>query len=432
MISLISKHLNKNRTIVSKDSSDFAKDLARKYDAKIHKFESGKDFSTWVVPPEWNVHKATLSMNGKKIFGYEDSLLFLAPYSKSFKGKISKKELLKHTFLNSKMPDCFSYEFRLAYDFNRRLNEWRITMPKNKFESLIDGIYDIEIDVNVGPGSLKIVEGTHKGIYKNTFMFLSHYCHPAQLNDGLAGVLIMFEVLKRIKKKHPSPKFTYKSLAMPETIGSSVYLTRFEGEIKNIFGTSFCEMGAAKSNFQLVFSRKGNTYVDRVFNFLIDKYSNGLARKVGFRKGWGNDELVFDSPGISIPSVSIDRYPFREYHTDKDNINSFDNKKAEETISLFVEAVDIFEDDYIPIPKYKVPVYLTRFKLYSDWTNEREQYDIKILLIESMWEDLSVFDISIKYNLDYDITKNFYKKFIELELISKKPITPDYSKYVNF
>ena len=72
--------------------------------------------------------KLTLSKDGKKIYGYKDSNLFLAPYSVPFKGKISKKDLIEQTLINSvKMPDSLSYEFRLAYDFKRRLKEWRIT-----------------------------------------------------------------------------------------------------------------------------------------------------------------------------------------------------------------------------------------------------------------------------------------------------------------
>ena len=105
--------------------------------------------------------------------------------------------------------------------------------------------------------------------------------------------------------------------------------------------------------------------------------------------------------------------------------------KIFKTISLFIDAVDIFEHDYIPVPKYKVPIYLTRFNLYSDWTTNREQYDLKIVLIESMWEGLSVFDISIKYNLDMNTVNDFFQKFIELELIDKKFVTPTYSKSIN-
>ena len=97
-----------------------------------------------------------------------------------------------------------------------------------------------------------------------------------------------------------------------------------------------------------------------------------------------------------------------------------------------MEAVDIFENDFIPIPKYKVPIYLTRFNLYADWTSNRKQYDLNIILLESMWEGLSVFDISIKYKLDFKIVNEFFVKLIKLKLIEKKLITPKYSKFTNF
>ena len=48
-----------------------------------------------------------------------------------------------------------------------------------------------------------------------------------------------------------------------------------------------------------------------------------------------------------------------------------------------------------------------------------------------MWEGLSVFDISIKYNLDMNTVNDFFQKFIELELIDKKFVTPTYSKSIN-
>ena len=94
--------------------------------------------------------------------------------------------------------------------------------------------------------------------------------------------------------------------------------------------------------------------------------------------------------------------------------------------------MDIFENDYIPIPKYKVPIYLTRFNLYADWTTNRKQYDLNIILLESMWEELSVFDISVKYNLDLNMVNEYFGKLIKLKLIEKKLINPTYSKFTNF
>ena len=75
---------------------------------------------------------------------------------------------------------------------------------------------------------------------------------------------------------------------------------------------------------------------------------------------------------------------------------------------------------------------MTRFNLYADWTKNRKQYDLNIILLESMWEELSVFDISVKYNLDLKTLNDYFGKLIELKLIEKKLIDPTYSKFTNF
>ena len=45
-----------------------------------------------------------------------------------------------------------------------------------------------------------------------------------------------------------------------------------------------------------------------------------------------------------------------------------------------------------------------------------------------MWEDLTVFDISIKYNLEYEYVKQFFNKLSNLGLIKEKQINSSYSK----
>ena len=56
-------------------------------------------------------------------------------YNKKEELPESQEELELHTLVNPSRPDCFSYEFRIAYDYKRRLKEWRITLPKLKLDS---------------------------------------------------------------------------------------------------------------------------------------------------------------------------------------------------------------------------------------------------------------------------------------------------------
>ena len=101
-------------------------------------------------------------------------------------------------------------------------------------------------------------------------------------------------------------------------------------------------------------------------------------------------------------------------------------------ISLFLDAVNILEEDFIPKPIYDVPFYLTRYDLYADWTHNRQQYDQNILLLDAIWEGLSVFDLSIKYNLKYEDVKSFFNGLLNLGLINKELVNSNYTRNTNF
>ena len=68
-----------NRTIVSRDSTYFVNLLKKRYNCVVLEFKTGKEYSTWPVPCEWNLIKAVLSKNGEIICSYSDSPLFIAP-----------------------------------------------------------------------------------------------------------------------------------------------------------------------------------------------------------------------------------------------------------------------------------------------------------------------------------------------------------------
>lgn len=432
MLDIIKKLLMKNRTIVTSDVRDCMNIINEKYPIKLNEYPSGSEYQTWIIPPEWNLKKGTLSDGKNIIASHEKSPLFVARYSLPFKGKVTKEELIKHTFTNPASPDSFCYEFRLAYNFQRRLKEWRIALPYDMVQSLLDIDYYVDIDVEVKPGNMLIAESDHQGSSGFWFTFLSHYCHVAQANDGLAGVAIMLEVVERIRKKYPKPRFSYKALLMPETIGSSVYAASHEKELDSCLGGVFSEMGGADSPLQLVFSRRGDTYIDRVFLYVLQKQGKLPCRLIPFRKGWGNDELVFDAPTVGVPVVSLDRHPFEAYHTHHDNMELIKLEKLEEVVSLLMAVVDVLETDYIPRPRNRVPVYLTRYDLYSDWTEQRAEYDINTLLLDNMSSGLSILDIALKFGLDFDMVNNYLKKFIDNNLIDTMLVTPEYSRSIRF
>ena len=432
MIDLIAKLLYKNRTIVSNDVAICMNILKERFPIKIHKYPSNQDYQTWLIPPEWNVKHATLKYNGKLIASYQDSMLFLAPYSIGFSGSVTKNELINHTFTNQNVPDAFCYEHRLAYNFQRRLKEWRITLPYHTIQNLPDGKYDVDINVETKDGNMLVAELLHKGSSEFYFTFLSHYCHVGQANDGIAGGAVMLQVMQLIKKKYKKTKYNYNALLMPEVIGSVAYATENKSIIDKTIGAVFSEMPGANQGIQFVFSRRGNTYIDRVFLQVLKDKKILPCRCVAFRQGWGNDETIFDAPGIGVPSVSIDRHPFREYHTHHDNLVNVHIEKLDEIVDIIFSVIKILEKDYIPIQKNNAPTYLTRYNLYSDWTYQRENYDVNTAILDNIWSSLSVLDIALKNNLDYDYVQKYIAKMLEFDLISTSIITPQYSKKTQF
>lgn len=432
MLEIISSLLMKNRTIVSRDDAVCMDLLSKQFPLTVHRYPTGSEYQTWPIPPEWNVRKAVLSDGKRVIASYEESPLFLAPYSLPFSGWVSREELIQHTSSNPNVPDAFCYEFRLAYNYQRRLKEWRISLPHERLQGLPEGPFHVEIDVETRPGHMLVGELAHPGASVSWFTFLAHYCHVAQANDGIAGVAVMLEAMRRIMRRHPQPRHGYKALLMPETIGSSVYAATHEQEIDNTLGAVFSEMAGAEAPLQLVFSRRGDTYIDRVFLHVLRQQGKFPCRCIPFRKGWGNDELVFDAPGVGVPVVSIDRHPFPAYHTHHDDLSLVKVEHLEEVVAILTAVVDILEGDYIPRPRNRVPVYLTRFDLYADWTEQRERYDINTILLDGMWSGLSVLDIALRHDLDHNLVHDYLGKFVQHGLVETMPVMSEYTRSVRF
>jgi aminopeptidase-like protein len=425
MLKIIDNLLNLNRTIVSSDCDRCMAALAEEIPFTVHRYPSGSEYGTWEIPLEWNVIKAELTDGERVLAAYAEHPLFLAPYSCAFTGWVSREELMKHVQTSPDAQDAYPYEYRIALDYRRRLNEWRIALPHRLAMGLDQPQYFVDIQVETKPGHMLVGESTLKGDDGCTFAFLTHLCHPGQANDGLAGVAVGVEVMKRLKLEFPEPKHNYQLLVMPETVGSSVFLSDNDNLIESYLGSIFIEMAGIKSPIRLGLTRRGDTYVDRVFNqVMIERESDFTT--CAFREHWGNDELVFDSAGVGIPGASIERYPFKEYHTSADDLAATDESRLQELVDILVHAVRVMESDFIPVPRQKVPIYLTRYDLYADFETERADHDINLGVTDLLWSGTSAFDIAHQLGVPFQRVHMLLTRYLELGLIGAGPITPDY------
>ena len=77
---------------------------------EIKSINSGKKVFDWKVPPQWEINDAYVKNKfGDKIIDFTQNNLHVVSYSDSFKGKISKKELLNHLHTLPNKPNTIPY-----------------------------------------------------------------------------------------------------------------------------------------------------------------------------------------------------------------------------------------------------------------------------------------------------------------------------------
>lgn len=425
MMEIIDALLMKNRTTVSRDFEECLLLLSDEIPLTIHRFPTGREYGTWIIPPQWDVRKAVLLDENTTIASYDDHPLFLAPYSCGFKGRVTKEELLKHVRSDPGAPDAFSYEFRLAHHFQKQLTDWIITLPHSVVRRLNKSHYFLEIDVETTAGNLLVGESLIRGQYDYTFALLTHLCHPGQANDGLTGVAVGVEVMKRLRAELAGCKFNYQLLIMPETIGSAVYVSAHENRIDSYLGAISIEMPGIRSPLRLAHTRRGDTYLDRILKKVMTERAPHFT-ECEFLESWGTDERVFDSPGVGIPTAVIERHPFRWYHTSADNLAETDPSCLEEIVEILVEVVRLIERDFIPAPRQRVPVYLSRYNLYADYVNERSEYDVNAGILELLFDGVSAVDIAARLRVRPTRVLEYLRQFSQLGLLETRPTTPEY------
>lgn len=280
-----------------------------------------------------------------------------------------RDELLKHLHVHPLMPDAVPFIFKY-YE-----RDWGLCCSRQMRDALQDTQYRVVIRSEFSYSTLKVGEAIVHGETDECIVLCAHLCHPGQVNDDLSGLVVGLEVMRRLMKQ-PKPRYTYRFIILPETIGSAAWISRHEHLIPKLAGGIFLEMLARGNAFTLQRSFAGSTELDRCFALAVRHAAPG-AQVIPFMQM--NDERQFNAPGVRVPMAALYRilpeghpdWPYREYHSNHDDVSHVQPEHLEESCNVVMRMLETLEQNATPIPLFKGELFMSRFGMHVDWYEDR-------------------------------------------------------------
>jgi len=193
----------------------------------VHEVPSGTRVFDWHVPREWNIRDAyVITPAGKKIAEFKKNNLHVLNYSIPIHKKVTLDELRQHLFTLPAHPDWIPY--RTSY----YKENWGFCITHNQMQSLPDGEYEVFIDTTLEQGHLTYGEFFIQGDTNEEVLVSCHVCHPSLCNDNLSGIALSTYLAEYLDKQRP--RYSYRFLFIPGTIGSITWLSLHEEAVANI------------------------------------------------------------------------------------------------------------------------------------------------------------------------------------------------------
>ena len=340
---------------------------------------------------------------------------------------MSLEELKKHLHYHPKISDAIPFHFRLNY--RPWDSEWGFCVTKKFYDDLEEGEYHVNIDTEFVDGQLKIAEHHLEGEKEDTILLIAHLDHTGMANDDLSGVAVGLEIINELRKKK-NRKYSYKLLIVPEMLGSAAYLEEYESLPKKVKYGIFLEMLGNENRLALQKTFEDDTKLDRIAEYVL-KNDRDMFKIDSFRKIICNDEIIFESPGYEIPTISISRYPYHEYHTHLDNPSIISEERLQEASKYVLDVIEVLERDFTPLRDFRGMPSLAnpKYDLYIDpgqpalKDSEIISENLKIFrdhVFRYLEGDHSVFDIAEKFELPFDFVHEYLTKFKDKNLVKEK------------
>jgi aminopeptidase-like protein len=375
--------------------------IGRRIPLDVREVPTGTPVLDWTVPREWNLRDAWVEdPSGARVIDLRDSNLHVVSYSTPVDQTMPLTELRRHLHTLPEHPDWVPY--RTSY----YAEDWGFCASQRLADSLPDGDYRVRIDSTLADGHLTYGEHVIEGQTTDEVLISCHVCHPSLANDNLSGIAVagwLAELLSRSQ-----PRYSYRLLFIPGTIGSITWLALNEQRLDRIRHGLVLACVGDPGGLTYKRSRRGDAGIDRAMRHVLAR-SERPHRIVDFSP-YGYDERQFCSPGFNLPVGSLSRTPYAQYpqyHTSADDLDLVRPEALEDTLEVCWEVVQVLEADrrYTNLSPKGEP-QLGRRGLYgaiggrSD-TQERQMAMLWVLNLSDSTN--SLLDIAERSGLPFDL-----------------------------
>lgn len=374
--------------------------LSKHIDIETHEIPTGTQVLDWTIPREWNVRDAYIKdAQGNRVVDFQNSNLHVLNYSTAIQVKMPLNELKRHLFTLPDQPDVIPYRTSYYED------NWGFCLQHKKLLELPDGIYEAKIDASLEDGYLTYGEFFCPGETKEEILLSAHVCHPSLANDNCSGLALLTLLAERLTAQRP--RYSYRILFAPGTIGAIAWLARNEDKIARIrHGLVIsCVGDAGGPTYKR--SRRGHALIDRAMTHVLQSRASSPSILDFFPYGY--DERQYCSPGFNLPVGLFQRSQFGhfpEYHNSADNLTFIRPEHLESSYQMIVEALNILEHDYRPrSANPKGEPQLGRRGLYSAVGGDKEtaRQNMALLWVMNLADgEHSLLDIAERANLPFD------------------------------
>lgn len=391
----------------------------------IHSYATGTQVFDWEIPREWQISDAWIEhiATGQRYAEFSECNLHVLGYSLPVDTEMDQAELLPHIYTQPDQPNLVPYVTSYYKD------RWGFCMSHIAKDALPKGRYRVHIDSALFDGELLVGDALIQGQTDRELMFSSYICHPSMANNELSGPVLLSALLKFVKNHIPQPKFSYRFVLVPETIGSLAYMSRNLEQMQQRVACGFnLSCVGDERAYSHVQSRYGKTIADIALQSALIGKDN--VKTYSFLER-GSDERQYCAPGIDLPLCGFCRskygeYP--EYHTDADNFDVVTQEGLDGAFQVMTTIIKAFELGLYPTVTVQGEPQLGKRGLYPTISQKGSYSAIRARMDVLAYADgsNSLFDIANRISVPLGIVLEEVEVMLEHGLIAVSDTAADH------